>query len=45
MRYDDVGKPIQSFILNQEPFNKSKILIAEKILDAALQESTLRGLY
>lgn len=30
MRYDDAGKPIQSFILNQEPFNKSKILIAEK---------------
>jgi 3-isopropylmalate/(R)-2-methylmalate dehydratase small subunit len=30
MRYDDAGNPIQSFILNQEPFNKSKILIAEK---------------
>lgn len=30
MRYDDAGNPVQSFILNQEPFNKSKILIAEK---------------
>ncbi len=30
MRYDQEGKPIQSFILNQDPFNKSKILIAEK---------------
>ena len=30
MRYDQEGKPIQSFILNQDPFNKSKILIDEK---------------
>jgi len=30
MRYDDQGKYIKNFILNQEPFNKSKILIAGK---------------
>ena len=30
MRYDDKGKKISSFILNQDPFNKSKILIAGK---------------
>jgi len=28
MRYDDDGKEIQEFILNNEPFNSSKILIA-----------------
>ena len=28
MRYDDDGKEIQEFILNNEPFNNSKILIA-----------------
>ena len=28
MRYDDQGNFIKDFILNQEPFNKSKILIA-----------------
>ena len=30
MRYDDKGKQINSFVLNQEPYNKSKILIAGK---------------
>jgi len=30
MRYDDQGNFIKDFILNQEPFNKSKILIAGK---------------
>ena len=30
MRYDHDGKEISNFILNNEPFNKSKILIAGK---------------
>jgi 3-isopropylmalate/(R)-2-methylmalate dehydratase small subunit len=30
MRYDDNGKEIDDFVLNQNPFNKSKILIAGK---------------
>ena len=30
MRYDDQGNFIKDFVLNQEPFNKSKILIAGK---------------
>ena len=30
MRYDNKGKQIKEFILNQEPYNKSKILIAGK---------------
>ena len=30
MRYDNNGKEIKNFILNQIPFNKSKILIAGK---------------
>ena len=30
MRYDDKGKEINNFILNQNPFNNSKILIAGK---------------
>tara|TARA_B100001564_G_scaffold214049_1_gene180058 strand:+ start:777 stop:1385 length:609 start_codon:yes stop_codon:yes gene_type:complete len=30
MRYDEQGKIIEDFILNQKPFNKSKILIAGK---------------
>ena len=30
MRYDDIGKEIDSFILNNSPFNNSKILIAGK---------------
>ena len=30
MRYDDKGKQIDDFVLNQSPFNNSKILIAGK---------------
>ena len=30
MRYDDSGKEINDFVLNQDPFNKSKILITGK---------------
>ena len=30
MRYDDEGKEINNFVLNNDPFNKSKILIAGK---------------
>ncbi len=30
MRYDDNGKEIKDFILNQTPFNESKVLIAGK---------------
>ena len=30
MRYDDQSKEINDFVLNQNPFNKSKILIAGK---------------
>ena len=30
MRYDDKGKEINNFVLNQNPFNNSKILIAGK---------------
>ncbi len=30
MRYDDKGNEIKDFVLNQRPFNKSKILIAGK---------------
>ena len=30
MRYDDSGKEINDFVLNQNPFNNSKILIAGK---------------
>jgi len=30
MRYDDEGNEIKDFVLNQKPFNRSKILIAGK---------------
>nr|ADD95882.1 hypothetical protein [uncultured marine bacterium MedDCM-OCT-S08-C1068] len=30
MRYDDQGKEISDFVLNQNPYNGSKILIAGK---------------
>ena len=30
MRYDDKGNEIKNFVLNQEPYNQSKILIAGK---------------
>ena len=41
MRYDDQGIEIDNFVLNNEPFNKSKILIAIKIFDL-LNGSLLR---
>ena len=30
MRYDDDGLPLKDFVLNQEPYNHSQILIGEK---------------
>mgnify|MGYP000376561822 FL=1 len=30
MRYDDGGQPLKDFVLNQEPYNHSQILIGEK---------------
>tara|TARA_E500000178_G_scaffold32702_1_gene29702 strand:+ start:66 stop:674 length:609 start_codon:yes stop_codon:yes gene_type:complete len=30
MRYDDNGQPLKDFVLNQEPYNHSQILIGEK---------------
>ena len=45
MRYDDNGNEIKDFVLNQNPFNNSKILLQVKILDVAHQESTLHGHY
>ena len=30
MRYDDEGKEISDFVLNNEPYNQSKILITGK---------------
>ena len=35
MRYDEKGKKIDNFILNQNPFNNSKILIAGKKIGRA----------
>ena len=43
MRYDNNGKKISDFILNQEPFNVSKILIAGKILVVDHLENMLLG--
>ena len=43
MRYDDNGKEIQDFVLNNKLFNNSKILIAGNNFDVVLQESMLRG--
>ena len=45
MRYDENGKEIKDFILNNKPYSESKILISGKNLDAVLQESMLRGHY
>ena len=45
MRYDDEGNEIKDFVLNQKPFNHSKILIAGKNLDVALLESMRLGHY
>ena len=30
LRYDEQGNPLKEFVLNQEPYNQSKILIGEK---------------
>ena len=45
MRYDESGKIIDKFILNKEPYNKSKILIAGKNLVADHQGNTPPGHY
>ena len=45
MRYDEKGNIIKDFALNKEPFNKSKILIAGKILVADHLENMLLGHY
>ena len=45
MRYDDKGNEIKDFVLNQKPFNNSKILITEKILGVDLQENMHLGHY
>ena len=45
MRYDETGKEIENFILNNEPYTNSKILIAGKILAAVHQENMHHGLY
>ena len=34
MRYDENGKKIPEFVLNKEPYNKSKILLSGKNLPA-----------
>ena len=30
LRYDDKNHPVENFVLNQEPYNKTKILLADK---------------
>ena len=30
LRYDEQGNPLKEFVLNQEPYNQSKVLIGEK---------------
>ena len=45
MRYDESGKEIENFILNNEPYTNSKILIAGKNLAAVHQENMHHGLY
>jgi 3-isopropylmalate/(R)-2-methylmalate dehydratase small subunit len=30
LRYDEQGAPLKEFVLNQEPYNQSKVLIGEK---------------
>ena len=44
MRYDESGKIIKKFILNNEPYSRSQILIAGKILAVARLESTHMGI-
>ena len=43
MRYDDKGNLIKDFILNNEPYLNSQILIAGRTLDVDHQESTPLG--
>ena len=46
MRYDESGKLIEKFILNNDPYSKSKNSISrKKILAAVLQENTPHGPY
>ena len=45
MRYDDKGNIIKEFILNQVPFNKSKILIAGKNFGCGSSENMHLGHY
>ena len=45
MRYDESGKLIDKFILNNDPYSKSKILLAGKILVVVLQGNTRHGPY
>ena len=43
MRYDDEGKEISDFVLNNEPYNQSKILITGKNFDVAHRENMHLG--
>ena len=43
MRYDEEGKIIKNFLLNNEPYSKSKILLTGKILAVDHQENMLLG--
>ena len=45
MRYDESGKLIDKFILNNDPYSKSKILLTGKTLVVVLQENTPHGPY
>ena len=43
MRYDENGNLIKDFTLNNEPYNKSKILLAGKNLDVDLSRACSVG--
>ena len=43
IRYDNDGKEIKDFVLNQEPYNKSNILITGKNFGCDLQENMPLG--
>ena len=43
LRYDEQGNPLKEFVLNQDPYNQSKVLIREKILVVDHQENMLHG--